>query len=181
MSIFVSTQARHRGSNGLKSGEVIPIRFYHSVQSGRRYVAVCQIPSFRLDFVRIDRIQSIEPGKVVPEYEQHRRSILERLEHVWGVSDNGCQELTHLEMTIHVSSPDDYTLKRLEAGKRHGVVERIDDCTSRFSIDVWEVHEMIPWVRTFIGSIASLQCSNQGFVEYFKNDLRQSYQLYSEE
>lgn len=179
LSIIVSNNARHQTDISQKR-EIIPVRFYHSVQSGRRYLAACRKPSNQLTFLRLDRIQSVELGNPIPDYQKQYQNVIERLEHVWGVSDIGERELTHLEMVVRVYSPGDYALKRLELEKRHGVVEHIDSTTSRFSIDVWEVREMLPWVRTFIGHIVSLKCSNQNFIDQFKHDLRKSLSLYSQ-
>ncbi len=162
-----------------QKSELVPIRFYHSVQSGRRYLVALRCTNHQMSFFRLDRIQSVKLGNTVPDYPHCYNNALERLKNVWGVSDIGNSELTHLEMIIKVQSPDDYALKRLDAEKRHGSVEYIDACTARFSIDVWEDREMLPWVRTFIGNIISLKCSNQSFVDQFKHDLRESLKLYT--
>lgn len=177
----VSCTQDDSANRSVNKEECIPIRFYHSVQSGRRYVVVYRQTHYRLAFKRIDRIQSVALGDDVPEYGQYERDATERLKYVWGVSDNGNRVLTHLEMTIRTESPNTYVLKRLELEKRHGSVERIDDFSSRFSIDVWDAHEMLPWVRTFIGYIVSLHCSNGSFVEQFKCDLRKAFSFYNQE
>ena len=179
-TVIVSNDTGHRHeSNNHCTGELVPVKFYHSVQSGRRYLVASRFSKCQLTFMRLDRILSVKIGNVIADYTKYYNCINERLKHVWGVSDIGEQSLTHLEMIIRVQSPDDYTLKRLEVEKRHGIVEQIDNCTSRFSIDVWEVREMLPWVRTFIGYIISLKCSNQNFVDQFKHDLRKSFELYT--
>ena len=180
-SVVVVNHPKHQNNTraNLKN-EIVPIRFYHSVQSGRRYIVACQRESRLLSFLRIDRIQTVSMGGKVPDYLRYYEDANERLKHVWGVSDIGNRELTHLEMTIRVSSPDDYAIKRIDIEKRHGTVEYLDNSTARFSIDVWEDREMLPWVRTFIGNIISLKCSNQKFIDRFNHDLRKSLKQYTE-
>ena len=179
-TVMVSSLVRQE-SNSASICEVIPVRFYHSVQSGRRYLVASGYPDCMLMFMRLDRIQSVKMGKTVQDYINYYKCINDRLKYVWGVSDNGNSTLTHLEMIIRAQSVDDYTLRRLEIEKRHGVVERLDAHTSRFTIDVWDVNEMMPWVRTFIGYIDSIKCTDQGFVEQFRQDLRKSLELYTRE
>ena len=180
-SVVVVNHPMHQNNcRANQKNEVVPIRFYHSVQSGRRYIVACQRANRQLTFLRIDRIQTVSLGSTVPDYLRYYEYAIERLKHVWGVSDIGNRELTHLEMTIRVSSPDDYAIKRIDIEKRHGTVEYLDNLTACFSIDVWEDREMLPWVRTFIGSIISLKCSNQNFIDRFNHDLRKSLKQYTE-
>ncbi len=181
-SIYIINNARHgKSKDSATSCEMIPIQFYHSVQSGRRYLACTPVSGFRMSFIRLDRIQSVKPGNAFPDYQTYYDKAIQRLKHVWGVSEMCLKKLTHLEMTIHVPDENDYTIKRIDAEKRHGYVEYIDKHTAKFIIDVWEVREMLPWVRTFIGYIVELKCSNQSFVDQFKHDLREAYRLYQDQ
>lgn len=68
--------------------------------------------------------------------------------------------------------------QRLEREKRCGIVEHLDAHTSRFSADVYDANELIPWIRTFICRITDIQFSNKTLEEQFKNDLGQMYELY---
>ena len=76
---------------------------------------------------------------------------------------------------------EEYIHRRLEREKRCGRVEKIDEHTSRFSADVYDAEEMIPWIRTFICRIVSLEFSDKELETRFKNDLRATYALYGED
>ncbi len=179
LSVLVGNNPRHNHRNrSADLDEIVPIRFYHSVQSGRRYLVGSRGQDPKLIFMRFDRIQSVKPGNPVPDYPSRYDAAIRRLEHVWGVSDRGLKELTHLEMTIRVPDENDYTIKRIDVEKRHGHVEYTDNCTAKFDIDVWDVREMLPWVRTFTGYIVELKCSNQAFIDQYKRDLRAAYRMY---
>ncbi|MEE1031451.1 MAG: WYL domain-containing protein, partial [Ruminococcus sp.] len=84
----------------------------------------------------------------------------------------------HLEMDIYVDSYEYFIIQRLEREKRSGTIEKIDEHCYRFSIDVYDAKEMIPWIRTFIGRIMRLECSNPKVTEKFYQDLQTVYELY---
>ena len=48
----------------------------------------------------------------------------------------------------------------------------------RFSADVRDAYELLPWLRTFIGRITDLQCSNPAVTETFRKDLAAMAELY---
>ena len=62
--------------------------------------------------------------------------------------------------------------------KRHGTVEQVDDCTWQFTADVYDAAEMIPWLRTFIGRIDRLECSNAFVLRRFREDLAAMQRMY---
>lgn len=55
----------------------------------------------------------------------------------------------------------------------------VDTHTCRFVADVYDASEMIPWLRTFIGRITELQCSDQHVVDTFYADLKEMDRLYA--
>ena len=59
-----------------------------------------------------------------------------------------------------------------------GTVEKIDDHTYRFSADVYDASEMIPWIRTFICRITEMHFSNRILENRFKADLEAMYKMY---
>ena len=81
-------------------------------------------------------------------------------------------------MTIHFDPGEDFILHRLDREKRHGRLEILDEQTCRFVADVYDASEMLPWIRTFIGRIVNLQCSNQFVVNTFYEDLQRREAMY---
>ena len=57
-------------------------------------------------------------------------------------------------------------------------VEKIDESTSRFSAEVYDASELVPWIRTFICRITDFTCSNQELEAQFADDLKAMYALY---
>lgn len=84
-------------------------------------------------------------------------------------------------MTIHFEEDEQYILRRLEREKRNGSVDVIDRNTARFAADVYDASEMLPWLRTFIGRIEKLECSDESVVRRFYDDLAGTIALYGGE
>lgn len=157
---------------------VFPVKLYLSTQTGRQYL-LCWVYRFKaFRFFRLDLIKSVKSGLVEP----HAESILSRSQklqdHLWGVVAEKGDDLEHVEMIIQIRPGEEYVLRRLEREKRCGTVEILDPYTSRFTADVYSAVEMIPWLRTFIGRIKHLECSNPRVVETFYSDIDQMTRMY---
>jgi hypothetical protein len=101
---------------------------------------------------------------------------------MWGVSTKrnkwGVEKLEHVDFTVTVGDDEAHIVRRLEREKRIGTVEKIDDHTYRFSADVYDVSEMVPWIRTFICRITEMHFDNRTLENQFKADLNAMYKMY---
>ncbi len=59
-------------------------------------------------------------------------------------------------------------------------MEQIDAHTWRFTADVYDSSEMLPWLRTFIGRIVRLEFSNPMVRRRWRDDLRALARAYGE-
>lgn len=158
--------------------QTYPLRIYISAQSGREYL-LCYLYKFRKPmFFRLDSIQKVTPGPVEKEAEKYEGYYEKFKENLWGVSTGAEHSLDHIEMTIRVGPDEGYILQRLEREKRVGTLELLDDRTVRFTADVYDAGELVPWLRTFIGRIVSLKCSNPYVEQSFFDDLAAMAALY---
>ena len=66
---------------------------------------------------------------------------------------------------------EDYIISRLEREKRHGQLIKLNEETYRFSTDLYDSYEEVPWIRTFFGRIKMLRCSNEKVIEQIKFDI----------
>ena len=71
-----------------------------------------------------------------------------------------------------------YIHRRLEREKRCGQVERVDAHTSRFSADVYDAGELVPWIRTFICRIVSIHFFQSGAGGAVQRDIDAMARLY---
>ena len=81
-------------------------------------------------------------------------------------------------MTLHVGDGEEYIVSRLMREKRHGRVEALDEHTYRFTADVYDAGELIPWAHSFIGRVIRFESSNRFAVERFYADNKRMAELY---
>ncbi len=145
--------------NRIRWCKTLPLKIYTSVQSGRQYLAAYNMWKKRACFFRLDSIQKIKLLEVIENYNVYQESLKDDQPNIWGVSI-GQGNIEHIEMLLTITAKENYIAGRLEREKRCGKVERLDENTWRFSADVYDALELLPWLRTFIGRIISLTCSN---------------------
>ena len=160
---------RNNGSE--KKHTVFPVKIYISTQSGRQYL-LCYHYCFRKPmFFRIDSIHSATAGAVESRPEKYSGWYDKFKDNLWGVSSGMGHSVEHIEMTIHIADNEGYIRERLEREKRCGHVDSPNANTCIFTADVYDATEMLPWIRTFIGRIEKLECSNPYVTETFYADL----------
>lgn len=157
---------------------VCPLKVYISTQSGRQYLLGYHYRGRRMVFFRLDAIKKVSIGNVEKHYDKYLGYHEKFDQHLWGVSTGPDHNLDHIEMTIHFGPGEEFVLHRLEREKRHGTVELLDSQTCRFTADVYDASEMLPWLRTFIGRIVDLKCSSQYVVDMFYADLKRMDAMY---
>ena len=119
----------------------------------------------------------------VTDFEKYRKIFKGMLPHIWGVStfSSYSKKLEHVDFTVTYDAKEDFIHKRLVREKRRGKVERLSATSSRFSIDVYDISELIPWIRTFICRITELNFSNKELEKQFWDDIDAMYKLYDME
>ena len=160
--------------------KVLPLSIFISVQDGRQYLMAYICQSKKMYSFRLDHIVSIKSLEEAEDFEIYRKELEEMKKHLWGVSfSNGSLET--VEFTLHHEPWEEHIYRRLLREKRCGYVERLNENTSRFYAEVYDVKEMIPWIRTFICRIQSISISNKEVEDQFKQDLEEMYRYYEED
>lgn len=138
------------------------------------------LPFDRIRPFRTDNIESVKIDDISERFEELRDMLDGMTPHLWGVSTQSFSgdQMEHVEFTVKYSDDEMHIPERLEREKRCGTVEKIDSNTSKFSADVYDSSELIPWIRTFICRITDISFSNSGLQERFNNDLTEMYALY---
>lgn len=157
---------------------VLPLRIYIGTQTGRQYLLACspsgaaadRIPNVRFTFYRADLIDNVKTGEKTDPPEDLSKELDAFTSHVWGVAGSNAAPLQHIEMTVLAGPEEDFIVQRLEREKRCGTVEKLDGSRWRFSADVYDALEMLPWLRTFTGRIADLQCTDRRVIDRFRAD-----------
>ena len=170
----------HRGGGRVFEGVFVPLCVRISVQSGRQYLMAYSPRFRRITPVRTDNILSVKAGEVYARFDTLRERLNAMCPHIWGVSTDSRsgQRLEHVEFTVRYADDEQHILGRLEREKRCGTVERLDGNTARFSADVFDASEIVPWIRTFICRITEIHFSNPALEAQFKNDIEAMLRLY---
>ena len=158
--------------------EIIPLRFLISVQGGRRYLAAFSLRSNAILSFRLDYIKSVKLLEVCDEYHAQEEQLNEILSNTWGASFGKGKNLEHLTMLLDIGSKEGFIIHRILREGRNGTLTKVDETTYRYEISVYDTTEMIPWLRTFIGRILFLECSNKAVLRTFYQDLKELYSIY---
>ena len=179
-TVTVSNLSRRRDLP--RQNRIVPLRVFISVQSGRQHL-LAYLPEYdSFKSYRVDYLSNVKLEEVAPRFDALRAELDCMQGKTWGVSikRNGrdTEYLEHVEFTVKIDDGEEHIINRLEREKRIGTVERIDEHTYRFSADVYDSSEMIPWIRTFICRIVKINFSNRCVEDQFKSDLEAMYKTY---
>lgn len=159
----------------------IPLQIFTSTRSGRRFLCGYLNGSKRFTCFRLDSIKKVIPLDESSEYDELFTKLMQNHPRLWGVSFQSHERhhLDTLTMTIHALEPTEhYIVERLNREGRGGTVTRIARNTYRYEITVFDCNEMLPWIRTFIGRIISLECTAKSVEKRFYADLYAMYHMY---
>lgn len=170
-----------RGDAGVKQQTVIPYKVYVSTQGGRNYLFCMDADNLRPYSLRVDYIQKGKAGEVCADYDRLLKVCERAGEHMWGVSCAKYRRYEHIEMDIYVGTDEAFIVRRLEREKRCGTVSKVDEETYRFSADVLDAYEMMPWIRTFFGRIKAIRCDNEDVKNQIKIDMVKMLKQYEDE
>lgn len=159
----------------------IPLQIFVSTRTGRRFLCGYVNRNKRFTCYRLDAVKKIIPLERDPRYDELFEKLSRNRQHLWGVSFQGGagHRLDRLAMTLQIIEPGEhYILNRLESEGRGGTVTRTARNTYRYEIEVFDCNEMLPWIRTFIGRILSLECTDKSVEQRFYRDLKTMYHIY---
>ena len=161
---------------------VVPLRIFISVQNGRQHLLAYQYESKSITSFRIDYLSKVKAEHIEPRFAELRDRLTEMQKKMWGVNTRrgkfGKDYLEQVSFVIKIKPGEDYIVNRLYRECRIGQVEKIDELTYRFSAEVYDTWEMVPWIRSFISKIESLNFSNRSVENRFKEDVAKMYKMY---
>ncbi|MDO5478188.1 MAG: WYL domain-containing protein, partial [Clostridia bacterium] len=170
-----------RRSEGVRRNRIIPLRVFISVQNGRQHLLAYQ-PDFNIiRSFRVDYLSNVKIEEKTPRFDELRAKLDSMQENMWGVTagrKSGTEDLEHVDFTVRIGEKEDHIIRRLEREKRVGQVDKLSDGMYRFSAEVYDTNEMIPWIRTFICRIIELNFSNKTLEKQFKDDIKAMYGIY---
>ena len=172
-----------RGSKTGRSNtlQCVPLQFFTSTRTGRRFLCAYLQKARRFSCIRMDSIKKVLALEPVDNYDTLKNQLIENHDYLWGVSFQNTEHIHRqwVRLTLHIAEPKElFIVSRLEKEGRGGIVTRIDDNTYTYEIEVFDAHEMMPWIRTFTGRILEFKSSSPQLESMFYNDLNRMYEMY---
>lgn len=166
------------------STQVVPLQIFTSTRSGRRFLCGYLNKTRRFSCYRLDTIKNVVLLDEALEYDDLQNKLDRNRACLWGVSfqNENRRHLDKLTMTLQVYEPTEhYILERLKREGRGGTVTKLERNIYQYEIEVFDCNEMLPWIRTFIGRILSLECTAKSVEHRFYQDLQTMYEMYTTE
>lgn len=162
---------------------VYPLKLYLGVQNGRQHLLCYDAVWKKPCFIRIDRIRDVAPSDIREVCPLTEAELAEFEAHLWGTgySPALCRQPQHVGIRLHVSADETFLIRRLEREKRNAVLEQISDTEWKITTDVYDPHNMSPWILSLIGRIRHLSCSDPSVEERFRANTETLYRLYTED
>ena len=178
-SILASCQSNKNADMRREAG--VPLQFFVSTRTGRRYICMYRTTTKRFLCLRLDQIKKVEQQEQFPEYDQIYEKLLKNRGQAWGVSFQGSNQSREqrLMLTLHIDEKQEgYILERLSREGKGGRVSHIGKNTYTYETEIFDIQEMAPWLRTFIGRIIAIETTNRQFSSRFQSDLEALYRMY---
>jgi hypothetical protein len=153
------------------------LRIFISVQNGRQHLLALQPASGRISSFRLDYLSEVELAEPYPDFDYIRSRLDKLQENMWGVNCISAKP-GRVEFTVRAEPWEDYVISRLKREKRCGRVEALGDGLYRFSAELYDQREIVPWIKTFISRIVDVSFADKGEERRFKRELRQMRELY---
>lgn len=176
----ITLETINRQKDRITENHVVPIQVMISAQSGRQYL-MAYVPRFkRITSFRTDHIVDVKIDDVSERFDELRNIFANMRKNMWGVSTQSRSKdrMEYVEFTVRYTTEEGHIPKRLEREKRCGKVEYLDSGLCKFSAEVFDASELIPWIRTFICRIEEIHFSNMELENQFKDDIKEMYKMY---
>lgn len=179
---IITVKNYSRRKEEIRENRIVPLRVFISAQNGRQHLFAYHSEFNCFITYRIDYLSNVRLEEVTPRFDELRSQVDKMQTKMWGVSVKrnrwNNEKTEHVEFVVEVGDDEYYIVNRLIREKRVGTVEKIDEHTYKFSADVYDASEMIPFIRTFICRIKQLNFSNRTLENQLKDDLYAMYKMY---
>lgn len=172
----------HMGRDGKPANQqtILPLYILQSAQDGRMYLLGWGRRQCSFQCCRLDRISKVRLGKPAEDFAEHRATYDASCAHRWGVSHMG-KVLHRVSFTIRAMPYEEHARRRLYRERRCGKVEELEDCLLRFTAELYDPMELLPWLRTFMGRIVSFESDSELLTRRFREDLAEMVGMYQKE
>lgn len=176
---FIEVDNLGRRFDKAKTIRLVPLKIYISSQNGRQYLIAYHEKAQLMNAYRLDYLSNVREKEECSFYQELKSILINNEQYMWGVNSHiNFDNTEYVEFTIKIAKNESYVLKRLEREKRCGFVKKIDNNHYQYSALLFDLLEIIPWIRTFISYIENIHFSNKRIEKKFLSDLEEMYRMY---
>lgn len=159
----------------------IPLKFFVSTRTGRRYICLYLSHKKRFSNIRLDSVTAVELLEVISTYETHLQDLEKNLIKVFGVSFGQEHRSDTIKLTLHIDENNEtFILERLHREGKGGIIQHIGENTFTYEKEVFDGNEMMPWIKTFTGRILSFESNNTSLQHKFYRDMQTMITMYTQ-
>ena len=180
----VQLNVKSTKSESVQEIKGVPLKIFISTRTGRRFLCVYLPNARRFSSVRLDAVKKVEIKEPYSDYKISKEHLEKNKTSAWGVSfqNSNHRHLEHVKLTLHINEHfEEYIINRLEREGKGGTITHIAPDTFCYETNVFDAHEMLPWLRTFIGRIIAIESDNQKLNQLFQRDFDAMYRMYFKE
>jgi len=175
----MSLQLYNRKTKRYFPVNVVPLFILRNVQTGRQYLACWSVTDsrfkpLRLDYIRIEKNTANKHrymGAEREDYSALREECRSLYRHSWGINlYNTAFPPKLVSFTIQLGDNEKHIARRLYREKRGGKVEDLGSGRYRFSMELYDSIEILPWIATFYGYITELEIEDEKALEKLKGN-----------
>ena len=176
---LLGTYASERKPKAEKELRVLPMQVSVSSQTGRRYLMAYVPGRGRFNSYRLDRISAATLGEVCEDYAAIREEYSALIGKSWGVSFGDSRApVKAIRIRIKADAGEEYIIDRINREKRVGRLTKLSDTLYELELDVYDTNEALPWIRTFIGRIESIEGGSEAVRGVFRSDIERMDKMY---
>lgn len=157
---------------------ILPLMIYVSVQTGRRYL-IGYSGGRKFSVYRLDYIKSVKPKEVDGRFDSFYNELKKCFDYSFSTSFLIDSKPEHFEMTLYINEDSEqFIINRLEREGRGGTIKHIRRNIYKFSLDIYNISEIMAWVKSFTGRIVKIKSDNKSVMELFYDDVRRMKKMY---
>lgn len=177
----ISVTSESIKKRGIHTSQGIPVKILSNTRTGRRYLVLYLLGKKKFQTLRIDYIEKAEIGESAENFDQLRDTYLALYKDAFSIVHKPKlnEKLQHIKMVLNIDEKTEkYMFERIAREGRHGELTKLCENIFEYNIDVADTIEMIPWLRTFIGRICSIEGTNKAAITQFKKDIDEMARYY---
>lgn len=178
---YITAESFGVHSSVMHTDILVPFQIISSVRTGRRYLACCDTKYKNICTVRLGFIKSVKVGEVCENFDALQRKYQRCLKRCYCVSMSRPKGVQPLKLVIRTDPDETFIPERIRREMRLSTLEELGDGRYLLTIDCDDPNEAIPWVKSFIGRIESIEGGEPIILNRFFRDIKRMEKMYGGE